>query len=128
MADDTMAAGDDKVRRPFADWLLEQRQGVLHAELTEALNELVQSVNEHAKAGELTLKIKVKPATKSTMGALVVADDVAVKKPVGDRAEALYFVDRHSNLSRENPQQPRLPLREVGDDQPAAAPTHAQEA
>lgn len=106
---------DEKVVRPFADWLVEQRHGLLHAELTEALNELVAAVNEHAKGGELVLRVKVKPATKASHGAVAVADDVTIKKPVGDRAEALFFVDRHSNLSRENPQQPRLPLRDVND-------------
>ena len=117
---------DDKQVRPFADWLMEQRQGLLHAELTDALNELVAAVNEHSKGGELVLRVKVKPATKSSHGAVAVADDVMLKKPVGDRAEALFFVDKHSNLTRENPLQPRLPLREVPA--PGASPESSEEA
>lgn len=107
---------DEKVVRPFADFLIDQRGGLLHAELTDALNEVVAAVNEHGKKGEVILKITVKPATKNTHGAVAVADDVVVKKPIGDRAEALFFVDRHSNLTRENPLQPRLPLRDVSAD------------
>lgn len=123
-----MPEPEERTVRPFADFLTEQRGGVLHAELTDALNELVAAVNEHHKGGELVLRIKVKPATKSSYGAVAVADDVTIKKPAGERAEALFFVDRDSNLTRENPQQPRLPLRDVSAPADAADDSQAVEA
>lgn len=110
---------DDKTEptvRLFADWLTEQRNGLLHAELTDAMHELVTAVRDHGKGGELVIKIKVKPVSKSSYDALSVSDDVIVKKPVGERGDGLFFVDSHNNLRRDNPAQPRLPLREVGKD------------
>lgn len=112
---------DEPTVRLFGDWLAEQRKGVLHAELSDALNELVAAVGQTGRGGDLILKVRVKPAAKMS-GAVVVTDDVVVKKPAGDRGDALYFIDKHNNLSRENPDQPRLPLREVGQpDTPQAS-------
>lgn len=104
--------------RPFADWLTEQREGSLSFELSEGMNELVESVNATGKPGTLTLTVKVKPVSKGAVGSVMVSDDVKVKVPQADRSEALYFVDRDANLRRTNPAQPQLPLREVG--KPAA--------
>lgn len=106
------ATTEEPTVRLFADWLTEQRNGLLHAELSDALNELVAAVNLTGKGGAVVLKVSVKPAAKVS-GAVVVTDDVLLKKPAGDRGDALYFVTKDNNLSRENPAQPRLPLREV---------------
>ena len=99
--------------RPFAEWLLDQRKGALANELSEALNDLVDAVNTHSRGGALTLKITVKPAGRHVDGTVVVADDVTVKLPEADRDEVLYFVDGDANLTRSNPAQPSLSLREV---------------
>jgi hypothetical protein len=105
---------DAKHVRPFAEWLQAQRGGALHLELGEKLHELTEAVQLHGKGGTLTLTVKLKPATKGRAdGMLVVSDDVAVKKPVGDRPEALFFIDRTGNLTRHDPNQQELPLRAV---------------
>lgn len=103
---------DERQIRPFADWMIEQRNGALANDLSEGLNELVDAVNCTGKGGTLTLIVKVQPASKHGEGSVLVADDVKVKLPQ-ERGEALYFVDRNSNLTRQNPAQPSLPLREV---------------
>ncbi len=105
---------DDTARRirPFADWMAEQRNGALHTELSQGLNDLVDAVNGVGRSGTLTLVVKVQPASKHGEGSVLVADDVKVKLPQ-ERGEALYFVDADANLSRQNPAQPSLPLREV---------------
>jgi hypothetical protein len=100
----------DDGRRPFAAWLQEQRGGVLAAELTDQLAELVAAVCEHEKGGTLTLKITVKPEAD---GAVKVSDDWAVKKPRAAARPSLFFADSAGNLSRRNPRQPELPLRGI---------------
>lgn len=122
MADDTAPTTDeDRHVRPFSEWLVSMRGGVLHSELTDALNGLVQAVTTHGKKGELVLKVEIRPATKVGGDALVVTDDVIVKEPRGSRGEALFFHDGDFNLTRENPAQPRLPLAGVPTAPPAAA-------
>jgi hypothetical protein len=81
---------DNRARRPFASWLTEQRNGALHAELTEA-----------------------KPSAEGYH--LFVADNVKVSKPEGERPAALYFHDGQGNLSRRDPNQLTLdqPLRTI---------------
>lgn len=102
----------DKQIRPFADWLTEQRGGITHTELSEALNAVAEGVLEHGKAGSVTLVVTVKPAGTADHQ-VVVLDDVKVKVPVGTRPSSLYFVSEDANLTRSDPRQPMLPLREV---------------
>jgi hypothetical protein len=97
-------------RKTFTSFLHEQRGGVLHAELTDALAELVAKVAEHEKGGTLTLKITIKPEAD---GAVKVADEVAIKAPRPASRPSLFFTDSSGNLSRRNPRQPELPLREI---------------
>lgn len=109
--------GDIRERhvRPFAEFLQEQRKGAAHAEVSEALNELVAAVVEHRKGGELTFKVSVKPAGKGTGNVVEVVDKVSVKLPEAERGGAIFFADANANLSRSNPDQPELPLRAVAD-------------
>lgn len=103
--------------RPFADFLLDHRQGRTHTDLSEALVELVEAVQETGKKGSLSLTLTVKPEGSRQV---LVTDKVAVKAPEGERDASFFFIDDDANLTRDNPTQPHLPLREVGDDQPDA--------
>jgi hypothetical protein len=105
-------ADTEPVARSFATWLQEQRNGVCHAEATEALKELIAAVTEHQKGGTLTLKLDVKPA-KVGVGTLLIVDAVKVSLPEGDRPAAIFYADDDGNLSRHDPRQPRLPLQAV---------------
>lgn len=102
----------DASPKPFSQFLVEQRQGGLHSELSEKLSELVAAVAEHGKPGSLTLQISVKPI-KESLDQYLVIDDVKIKAPSGERAASLFFADSRGNLSRSDPRQPQLPLREV---------------
>lgn len=93
--------------RPFSAFLQEQRDGLLHAELSDQLATLAAAVSDTNKAGTLTLTIKVKPS--KVFGALEVEDDLKVKPPQSDRGAAIFFADEHGNLSRRDPRQPQLP-------------------
>lgn len=103
---------DERHIRPFAEWLHEQRNGLTQSELSDAFNELIEAVAEHGKVGTLTFTVKVKPAARDAH-MVVVLDDIKIKKPEGDKAESIFFIDPSGNLTRHNPAQPSLPLREV---------------
>lgn len=92
----------EKEIRPFSEFLAEQRNGVLHHELSVALNQLVEGVETTGKAGTLTLKLSVKQM-KDTQGAVLVSDLVTLKAP--ETHPEFFFVDGDSNLSRQNERQ-----------------------
>ena len=98
-------------RRPFAAFLQEHRNGGLHHELSDALAELVTACVEHAKAGTVILQVKGQPNKDGQT--VVVTDTVMLRAPEGDRGAALYFTDARGNLSRHNPNQLAMPLREA---------------
>ena len=98
-------------RKPFAQFVQEQRNGCLHGELSDALVELVGAVAEHEKKGTLVLTITVTPNKDGQT--VVVTDKVKVTLPEGNRGAAIYFFDADGNLSRRNPNQMEMPLKEV---------------
>jgi hypothetical protein len=102
---------DAPLRKPFAAFVQEQRSGGLHGELSDALVELVAAVQEHGKAGTLALTIKVAPNKDGST--VTVTDKMKLSLPEGERGAAIYFIDGHGNLSRRNPWQQELPLKEV---------------
>lgn len=96
-------------RKTFTSFLIEQGQGRLHDELTDALAELVAACVEHGKAGTLALSIHVSPSN----GVCFISDAVKVKAPTGARPTSVFYPDEDGGLHRSNPAQPELPLREV---------------
>ena len=92
-------------RKPFAAFLQEQRRGGLHGELSESLQELVRAVEEHRKAGTLTLTVKVAPFGDGTVA---ITDKVALKAPEGERGSGIFFTDEEGNLHRSDPRQQEI--------------------
>jgi hypothetical protein len=107
------SAPDEGARKPFAAFVQEQRNGGLHGELTDALAELVLAVAEHRKKGVLQLQVLVTPNSDGVT--VTVADKIKLTLPEGERGAAIFFADEYGNLSRHNPRQAELPLREVGE-------------
>lgn len=105
-------------RKTFNSYVLEQRNGAMHAELSEEMAALVKSVQDHGKGGTLTVTINVKPGAKGTR-MVIVTDDIKVKAPRGERPATMFYVDGDGNLSRNDPTQPELPLRRVDVAPPA---------
>lgn len=106
----------DPPRKPFAAWLQEQRGGSLHGELSDALAEVASAVVDLNKAGSLTLKLTIAPAGKG-QAAVFITDDVKAKPPE-DRQAFMFFTDGRGNLTRGNPNQGELPLRDVSSPRP----------
>ena len=103
---------EETYARPFAATLQEIRKGELVVELADLMRGLVAGVIEVGKPGTLTLTIKVKPAARRDE-AVIVEDDVVVKQPRPDRPASIFFASAEGDLSRHNPNQPELPLRQV---------------
>jgi hypothetical protein len=95
---------DDRVTRPFADWIREQRKGDTHEELSAALNDLVSAVTAHNKPGSLTVTFKVEPH-KDLADVLVVKDEIKVKAPQAKRTASIFYATRDGNLQRDDPNQ-----------------------
>ena len=105
--------------KAFAVFLQDLRDGRAHAELSTTLAELLAAVKETGKAGEITLKLKVKPASRgSDVDKVTITDTVAVKLPKPERGEDFYWLTDDNNLSRNHPRQHSLELREATPPQP----------
>jgi hypothetical protein len=109
--------------RPFTEFLLQQGYGGTHDELTYGLHDLIAAVKDHGKGGSLVLTIKVDPVGKGDERQVMVTDNVVLKAPSGKRPTSIFFVDDDGNLTRKDPRQPELPLREVS--RPAVAEAKA---
>lgn len=104
---------EEVFRRPFGAWMQEQREGLLHAELTDALYDVVDAVSTFARAGEVRLVITVAPGPRGNPDIVMLTDVVKTKIPEPTRDSSVWFIDDSRNLTRQNPMQPRLPLQAV---------------
>lgn len=100
-------------QKAFAVILQDLRDGRVHAELSQQFGELVNKVQETGKAGELTLKIKVKPATRGNVDKIMIADAVTVSMPKPERGEDVFWLTDDNDLSRNHPRQGNLELRDA---------------
>ncbi len=111
--------------KAFAVFLQDLRDGRAHAELSGQLEELITKVKETGKAGGLTLKIKIKPASRGgDVDKVTVSDQIAVDLPKPERGEDFFWLTDDNDLSRNHPRQQTLELREAG----SAKPTSLKEA
>lgn len=97
--------------KPFSDVLGELEGGDVLRELTTKLYEVGRAVRETRKDGTIQLSIKISPTGKS----FVVDAKIAAKVPEHDRPTTAFFMTPEGTLMRNDPDQPRLPLREVAD-------------
>lgn len=104
---------DESTARDFADFLREQAGGRTHAELTEALAEVVAAVRDTGKKGSLQLTISITPL-KNSNGALTVGDAVKKVVPAHDRRTSIFYATDGGSLVKDDPAQPAFEeLREV---------------
>lgn len=91
--------------RPFTDTLRGIRRGGLAEELSEELNRLTKACTETGRAGELVLKIKLKPGKG---GHIEVLDDVSLRLPKPERGVSIFFATPDNNLQQNDPRQGEL--------------------
>lgn len=102
--------------KPFTDTLGELDDGKVLAELTAKLHQITRQAMEIRKGGSLTLKLDVRPSGKTTVA---LAWDIKAKVPEETKLATTFFVDEAGTLTRHDPNQPRLPLREIARDHQA---------
>ena len=105
-------------RKPFTDFLKQVDFGNVEQEATDALQDIVHASTQTGKAGELTLKIKIKPI--GTTGQVELEADVKAKVPQPTRGKTLMFATPDNNLQRENPRQTTLEGLRTADQEAAA--------
>ncbi len=96
-----MADTEKKITR-VTEWLSTHKKGEVDLELTQELRNLIGAVQDTGKPGTLTLKLKV---SRKSDNQVTVVEDIQVASPVHNRAEAIYFLDQHFNLTRSDPRQ-----------------------
>lgn len=98
--------------RPFLDFLREHRNGVMHDQLSDKLQECVASVATEGGNAVLTIKIVIKPANAGE-GALMVTDEIKTTLPKPKVGGSIFFASPENNLIREDPRQHKLPLTDL---------------
>lgn len=105
--------------KAFAVFLQDLRDGRAHSELSGQLQELITKVKETGKAGGLTLKIKIKPASRGgDVDKVTVTDAITVELPKPERGEDFFWLTEENDLSRNHPRQQNLELREAATSKP----------
>ena len=105
-----MSTQDERQIIPFAQVLQQVARGAAHNKLSELLADLAAAVHEHQKAGTLTIAVKIEP-TKGTE-TLTVMVTSTMKAPQATEA-SIFFSDETGNLTRHDPRQLSLPLRDA---------------
>lgn len=123
-----MTDSDNRVIRPFADFIREQRKGAAHDDLSVALNDLLSAVRAHNKGGSLTLTLKVEPL-KDNPEVVTILDDIKVKAPQQKRKPSVFYVTDDGNPSREDPNQMKFEgMHAIEGDADERTPDHAERA
>lgn len=99
--------------KPFTDVIGELENGQLLRELTETVYNITHAVRETRKPGGLTLKLKFTPTGR---GSVELDASFVANEPEHDRPTTTFFLSPDGTLLRNDPSQPRLPLREVEND------------
>ena len=93
----------------FASTLNAVGYGDLAGQASSSLEELVKSVRETSKTGEMTVTLKIKPRGRDS-GQVEVTGSVSVKTPIADVAPSMFFATENGELLRDNPAQRQLPF------------------
>jgi hypothetical protein len=109
----TTKDSDERTVKPFSATLQEIGGGTLAADLAEQLQELTNAVVATGKKGTLTLQLTVAPLKPGNVRNLVVTGATSLKAPKDDAAtpSSVFFTDDAGNLTRDDPNQPTLPIR-----------------
>lgn len=93
--------------KPFSAFLMEQQSGAVHAELSEKLRDLVETIEMHFNKfpgktdGEIGLKFKF----TLDRGVYKVKTEYTVKNPKAPAAETIMWVGPNGDLQSNNPRQ-----------------------
>lgn len=97
----------------FTRTLQEIRNGDSLNEVSTELQRLIQAVRETGRAGKLTLKLKVEPASRGDVTRVFIEDQISVEIPKPQKAKALFFTLEDGGLQRKDPNQTEMDLKVV---------------
>lgn len=103
----------------FSFTLNQLRNGKTQEELSEKLNELIQSCRNTGQKGEIQLSITVRP-DKGDSGQYFLRPTIKLKKPEFAISDTLFWGTPEGNLQRTDPAQGDLDLRIVPEQQKPA--------
>ena len=107
-------------QKAFAVFLQDLRDGRAHSELSAQLTELLTKVRETGKAGAITFKIKIKPASRSAdVERVTISDAITLDLPQLERGDDVFWISDDLELSHSHPRQGTLELRDATPGQPA---------
>lgn len=99
--------------KAFALTLQELREGRVHAEISQLFGELITQVQHTGKAGDITLKLKVKPMSRGDVDKVTISHTIATNLPKPERGEDVFYLTEDCELSRNHPRQSNLDLRDA---------------
>ena len=102
--------------KAFSLFLVELNEGSTHAALTGDLGDLLRTVQATGRAGSLTIKVKVAPATRSNSGSVdkvTITADRKLELPKPEQPSDFFWLTEDGETSRNHPRQQDLPLRDV---------------
>jgi hypothetical protein len=101
--------------KAFALFLHDLNDGQTHAGLTADLAELLQTVKNTGRAGSMTLKIKIAPASKggSEVDKITVNADRKLELPKPEQPSDFFWLTDEAETSRQHPRQHSLDLRDA---------------
>ncbi len=99
--------------KPFTDIIGEVEDGQLLRDLTDASYRMAAAVMETRKEGSITITLKYAPTGRESVQIDAKVDE---KIPKHTRASTTFFVGSDGELMRNDPNQPKLPLRSVNDE------------
>lgn len=101
-------------KTPFSQHVAALSKGMLDAELTEELANLVKAINENGKKGSISLTLHLKPETvQGEVQYIQITPEVKSTLPKPQRVATFMWPTYDGDLLRQDPDQKTLDLREV---------------
>lgn len=99
--------------KPYSQIFNELRYGAAAQEADDALMQCVAGVKATGKQATLTVRITLKPPSKSGINYIEIIDEVIAKIPEPDRPSSVFFPTADNGLSKQDPRQQSLALGTV---------------
>lgn len=101
--------------KAFSLFLADLNDGHTHAALTGELAELLNTVRLTGRAGSLTLKIKIAPASKGgDCDKITVTAERKLELPKPEQPSDFFWLTDEAEPTRQHPRQHQLDLRDAG--------------
>ena len=97
---------------PFSQQIAFLAKGEINDHLTDEMTELVKAINDFGAAGDITLKLKLKPTIGSTgeVMSISISADISSKRPGPSHAATHMYPAADGDLLRIDPDQGELEL------------------